>query len=116
MDEAKLPLLWSIEGVAELRRLGEAQLPILADELRQFLIHEISERGGHFGANLGVVELSIALHYVFQTPHDALVWDVGHQAYAHKILTDPTFKKYFFPASIATCVGSTSSTITPFFT
>jgi len=87
VDEAKLPLLWSIEGVAELRRLREAQLPILADELRQFLIHEISERGGHFGANLGVVELSIALHYVFQTPHDALVWDVGHQAYAHKILT-----------------------------
>jgi len=70
-----------------LRRLNEAQLPILADELRQFLIHEISERGGHFGANLGVVELTIALHYVFRTPIDSIIWDVGHQAYAHKILT-----------------------------
>lgn len=87
MDETRIPLLRNIDNVAELRRLSESQLPILADELRQFLIHEISERGGHFGANLGVVELSIALHYVFQTPRDALVWDVGHQAYAHKILT-----------------------------
>jgi 1-deoxy-D-xylulose-5-phosphate synthase len=87
VDETRIPLLRNIENVDDLRRLGEHQLPVLADELRQFLIHEISERGGHFGANLGVVELSIALHYVFQTPRDALVWDVGHQAYAHKILT-----------------------------
>ena len=65
MDETRIPLLRNIDNVAELRRLSERQLPILADELRQFLIHEISERGGHFGANLGVVELTIALHYVF---------------------------------------------------
>lgn len=87
MDEARIPLLRTIESIDELRRLNEGQLSKLADELRQYLIHEISERGGHFGANLGVIELTIALHYVFQTPLDSVVWDVGHQAYAHKILT-----------------------------
>jgi 1-deoxy-D-xylulose-5-phosphate synthase len=81
------PLLEQIELPADLRRLPEAQLPQLADELRQFLIHTVSTRGGHFAAGLGTVELTIALHYVFETPHDRLVWDVGHQAYPHKVLT-----------------------------
>ena len=81
------PLLDQIELPADLRRLSEAQLPEVADELRQFLIHTVSTRGGHFAAGLGTVELTIALHYVFDTPHDRLVWDVGHQAYPHKVLT-----------------------------
>ncbi len=81
------PLLEQIELPADLRRLPEAQLPQLADELRQFLIHTVSTRGGHFAAGLGTVELTIALHYVFDTPQDRLVWDVGHQAYPHKVLT-----------------------------
>ena len=81
------PLLEQIELPADLRRLPEAQLQQLADELRQFLIHTVSTRGGHFAAGLGTVELTIALHYVFDTPHDRLVWDVGHQAYPHKVLT-----------------------------
>ncbi|WXF87924.1 1-deoxy-D-xylulose-5-phosphate synthase [Pseudomonas syringae pv. atrofaciens] len=70
-----------------LRRLGEAELETLADELRLELLYSVGQTGGHFGAGLGVIELTIALHYVFDTPDDRLVWDVGHQAYPHKILT-----------------------------
>jgi len=81
------PLLSSIDDPAQLRLLQEAQLPQLAGELRSFLIDSVSQTGGHLAAGLGVVELTIALHYVFDTPHDRLVWDVGHQAYPHKILT-----------------------------
>jgi 1-deoxy-D-xylulose-5-phosphate synthase len=81
------PLLSGIESPADLRRLPPAQLPALAVELREFLIQSVSTRGGHFAAGLGTVELTIALHYVFNTPHDRLVWDVGHQAYPHKVLT-----------------------------
>jgi 1-deoxy-D-xylulose-5-phosphate synthase len=81
------PLLDSIDTPADLRRLPQAKLALLADELRQFLIQSVSTRGGHFAAGLGTVELTIALHYVFNTPHDRLVWDVGHQAYPHKVLT-----------------------------
>jgi 1-deoxy-D-xylulose-5-phosphate synthase len=81
------PLLGAIESPADLRALPEHQLPALAEELRQFLIHTVSTRGGHFAAGLGTVELTIALHYVFNTPEDRLVWDVGHQAYPHKVLT-----------------------------
>ncbi len=81
------PLLEPIEFPADLRRLKESQLPQLAQELRQFLIQTVSTRGGHFAAGLGTVELTIALHYVYDTPHDRLVWDVGHQAYPHKVLT-----------------------------
>ena len=83
----KYPLLAAIATPADLRRLSVAQLPALARELREFLIHSVSTRGGHFAAGLGTVELTIALHYVFNTPHDRLVWDVGHQAYPHKVLT-----------------------------
>ena len=72
---------------ADLRRLAATQLKPLAAELRQFLIETVSQRGGHFAAGLGTVELTIALHYVFNTPEDRLVWDVGHQAYPHKVLT-----------------------------
>ena len=81
------PLLESIDTPADLRRLPPAKLAPLAAELRQFLIHSVSTRGGHFAAGLGTVELTIALHYVFNTPYDRLVWDVGHQAYPHKVLT-----------------------------
>src|SRR5258707_7649973 len=81
------PLLDSIGTPADLRRLPTAKLTDLAQELRQFLIHSVSTRGGHFAAGLGTVELTIALHYVFDTPRDRLVWDVGHQAYPHKVLT-----------------------------
>src|ERR1700719_4449168 len=84
---ASYPLLDAIETPADLRRLSPAKLPLLAQELRKFLIHSVSTRGGHFAAGLGTVELTIALHYVFNTPDDRLVWDVGHQAYPHKVLT-----------------------------
>lgn len=80
-------LLSKIQNPSDLRKLKEEQLPQLADELRQFIIDVVSEKGGHFGASLGVVELTIAIHYIFNTPKDQLVWDVGHQAYGHKILT-----------------------------
>ncbi len=83
----KYPLLESIDSPADLRRLPSAKLPELAKQLREFLIHSVSTRGGHFAAGLGTVELTIALHYVFDTPSDRLVWDVGHQAYPHKVLT-----------------------------
>ena len=83
----RTPLLDRIEYPADLRQLPEEDLRQLADELRTELIDAVSITGGHFGASLGVVELTVALHYVFDTPHDRLVWDVGHQAYPHKILT-----------------------------
>ena len=81
------PLLESLATPADLRRLPATKLGELAQELRRFLIHSVSTRGGHFAAGLGTVELTIALHYVFNTPYDRLVWDVGHQAYPHKVLT-----------------------------
>ncbi len=79
--------LASIDLPADLRRLDESQLDRLTEELRDFLIATVSQTGGHFASGLGVVELTVALHYIFNTPHDRLVWDVGHQAYPHKILT-----------------------------
>ncbi|MEN8166263.1 MAG: 1-deoxy-D-xylulose-5-phosphate synthase [Pseudomonadota bacterium] len=81
------PILSHVNLPADLRQLSLYQLPLLAEELRRFLIESVSRTGGHLAAGLGVVELTIALHYVFQTPKDRLVWDVGHQAYPHKILT-----------------------------
>ncbi len=81
------PLLDSLEDTAQLRALDESRLGELADELRAFLLWSVGQTGGHFGAGLGVIELTIALHYVYQTPDDRLLWDVGHQAYPHKILT-----------------------------
>ena len=81
------PLLNGIDSPADLRKLDSGQLSALADELRAYLLYCVGKTGGHLGAGLGVVELTIALHYVFNTPADRLVWDVGHQAYPHKILT-----------------------------
>jgi len=80
-------LLETLQMPAQLRQLSQHELPILAQELRHFLIETLSRTGGHFASNLGTVELTIALHYVFNTPEDRLVWDVGHQSYPHKILT-----------------------------
>ena len=80
-------LLSQINSPADLRKLNLSQLEQVCSELRQYIIDIVSEKGGHFGASLGVVELTVALHYVFNTPNDQLVWDVGHQAYGHKILT-----------------------------
>ena len=80
-------LLKNIDSPADLRRLSPAQLRPLADELRSFVLESVAKTGGHLSSNLGTVELTVALHYVFNTPHDRLVWDVGHQTYPHKILT-----------------------------
>ncbi|PJE78387.1 1-deoxy-D-xylulose-5-phosphate synthase [invertebrate metagenome] len=82
------PLLDQVNSPQQLRSLSEQQLPQLALELREFLLYTVGQTGGHFGGGLGVVELTIALHYLFNTPEDRLVWDVGHQAYPHKILTE----------------------------
>ena len=82
-----MDLLHTINDPHQLRRLDRAQLPELAQQLRQYLVETVSRTGGHLSSNLGTVELTLALHYVFDTPHDRLVWDVGHQTYAHKILT-----------------------------
>ncbi len=82
-----MKLLETINDPADLRQLGRTQLTPLATELRQFLLDSVSKTGGHLSSNLGTVELTIALHYVFNTPHDRIVWDVGHQTYSHKILT-----------------------------
>lgn len=81
------PLLDALQGVDDLRQLETHQLPLLAQELRQYLLFCVGQTGGHLGAGLGVVELTIVLHYLLNTPHDRLIWDVGHQAYPHKILT-----------------------------
>jgi len=93
------PLLSNINNPDDLKKLSKEQMHQVCDELRQYIIDVVSVHGGHFGASLGVVELSVALHYVYNTPYDQLVWDVGHQAYGHKILTGrrdifPTNRKY----------------------
>jgi len=82
------PLLDTIDSPADLRRLEENQLSELALQLREYLLYTVGQTGGHFGAGLGVVELTVALHYIYNTPEDRLVWDVGHQCYPHKILTE----------------------------
>ncbi len=87
MDIQPGKLLRKIDSPADLKKLSRQQLPEVCDELRQYIVDIVSVYGGHFGASLGVVELTVALHYIFNTPYDQLVWDVGHQAYGHKILT-----------------------------
>jgi 1-deoxy-D-xylulose-5-phosphate synthase len=87
IDSTRYPRLSHIDSPADLRKLDASELPAVARELREFLIEQVAGSGGHFGAGLGVVELTIALHYLFDTPTDRLVWDVGHQCYPHKILT-----------------------------
>src|SRR5258705_6771308 len=91
--------LENINSPADLRRLSLEELQPVADEIRQYILETMSRIGGHTGASLGAIELAVALHYAFDTPRDRLVWDVGHQAYAHKILTGrrdllPTIKQY----------------------
>src|SRR5215475_5452849 len=86
-DRPETPLLDTVKFPADIRNLGKDQLPQLADELRQETISAVSVTGGHLGAGLGVVELTVALHHVFDSPTDRIVWDVGHQAYPHKIIT-----------------------------
>ena len=87
MDELNSNLLDQVNSLKDLKKLGKKQLPILASEIRKFLIKSVQETGGHLASNLGVVELTIALHYIFNSPKDILIWDVGHQTYTHKILT-----------------------------
>lgn len=85
--KSQYPLLSTIDTPADLRRLSVDELPQVCDELRRFMIHELSQNPGHFASSMGAVEIVVALHYVLDTPNDRIVWDVGHQAYAHKILT-----------------------------
>src|SRR5271166_4239136 len=80
-------MLEQIRGPADLQRLSQTQLSELAGEIRQFLIHKVAATGGHLGPNLGVVELTLALHRVFDSPYDPIIFDTGHQAYVHKMLT-----------------------------
>jgi len=87
MDEQSYKYLSAINSPSDLKKLDEAELPMVCSELREFIIDAVSNNPGHLGASLGVVELTVALHYVFNTPDDKLIWDVGHQAYGHKILT-----------------------------
>src|ERR671912_73824 len=86
-ERPETPLLDTVRFPADIRALRKDQLPQLADELRQEVISAVSVTGGHLGAGLGVVELTVAIHHVFETPRDKLIWDVGHQCYPHKILT-----------------------------
>src|SRR5574344_2012248 len=87
MNANARPLLEKINDRADLRVLPRAQLPMLAEELRAYVIDSVSKTGGHLSSNLGTVELTVALHTVFNTPYDRIVWDLGHQTYPHKILT-----------------------------
>ena len=86
-NKEQFPRLMTINSPKDLRQLREEELPALASEIREFMVESLDQIGGHFGASMGVVELTIALHYIFNTPDDRIVWDVGHQAYIHKILT-----------------------------
>ncbi|HEY3416778.1 MAG TPA: 1-deoxy-D-xylulose-5-phosphate synthase N-terminal domain-containing protein, partial [Armatimonadota bacterium] len=80
-------LLESVNSPDDLKQLTKEQLPLLAADIRQFLLETLAKTGGHLGANLGIVELTLALHYIFQSPQDRFIWDVSHQVYTHKLLT-----------------------------
>ena len=86
-ERPNTPLLDKVSIPADLRSFSISELEILSDELREFLLYSVGKSGGHLGGGLGVVELTVVLHYLFNTPYDNLIWDVGHQAYPHKILT-----------------------------
>ncbi|HSO94192.1 MAG TPA: 1-deoxy-D-xylulose-5-phosphate synthase N-terminal domain-containing protein, partial [Candidatus Dormibacteraeota bacterium] len=88
-ETVKTPILDGVQGPADLRALSEEQLQALAEEIRQFLVESVSRTGGHLGPNLGVVELTLAIHRVFSSPKDRILFDTGHQAYVHKLLTRP---------------------------
>ncbi|TSD01933.1 MAG: 1-deoxy-D-xylulose-5-phosphate synthase [Parcubacteria group bacterium Athens0714_25] len=94
MDKKSKKILDKIELPSDVRKLSAGKLSQLCREVRDFLIGSVAQSGGHFGSNLGVVELTVALHRVFDTPRDLLIWDVGHQAYPHKILTGRKNKLY----------------------
>ena len=94
MTENKYTLLTNINYPSDIKKLNVNQLPQLCDELRHFIIEQLANNPGHLGSSLGVVELAVAIHYVFDTPHDRIIWDVGHQAYPHKILTGRREKFY----------------------
>jgi deoxyxylulose-5-phosphate synthase len=98
-------ILSQIQNPADLRRLTESQLPQLAQELRDYIINIVATKEGHLGASLGVVELTIALHFVFNTPDDLLVWDVGHQAYGHKIRNSEAFPAFQNEARVFTTLS-----------
>ena len=87
LDESKYPVLSKIDIPAQIRELDLKELKQLCKDVREYMVDTISEIGGHFGGGLGTVELTVAIHKVFSTPHDLVVWDTGHQAYPHKILT-----------------------------
>ena len=87
LEHIEYDLLYKVNSPAELKRLSVDELPRYCRELRQYIIEECSKNPGHLASSLGAVELTVAIHYVYDTPHDKLVWDVGHQAYAHKIIT-----------------------------
>jgi len=87
IDSLRYPRLSRIDSPSDLRQFDASELPAIAEELRAYLIESVGRSGGHFGAGLGVIELTVALHYVYATPDDRIVWDVGHQTYPHKILT-----------------------------
>ena len=100
MNIKKTPLLDNINSPDDLKNLSDIELKDLATELRQETIHSVSKTGGHLGAGLGVVELTVALHSIFEAPKDKIIWDVGHQSYPHKILTGRrhkmnTLRQYF---------------------
>ena len=87
VESKRYPLLETIDTPADLRRMPTEKLPAVCAEIRDFLINSLSTNPGHFATDMGAVELTVALHYVFNTPYDRIVWDVGHQAYGHKLLT-----------------------------
>ena len=87
VESKRYPLLETIDTPADLRRMPTEKLPAVCAEIRDFLINSLSTNPGHFASSMGAVELTVALHYVFNTPYDRIVWDVGHQAYGHKLLT-----------------------------
>lgn len=87
LDRSEYPILAGIASPEDVRRLSPEQLEPLCADIRRFLISNLSRNPGHFGSSMGAVELTVALHYVFNTPYDRIVWDVGHQAYGHKLLT-----------------------------
>jgi len=82
-----LSLLKKINSPADLKRLARSELPVLAREIRKIIVDVVSKNGGHLASSLGAVELAIAIHYVFDAPNDKIIWDVGHQSYAHKLIT-----------------------------
>src|SRR5215203_168882 len=114
--KSETPLLDTVKSPADLRALADADLPQLAAEVRSDMIESVSRTGGHLGAGLGVVELTVALHHVFDTPHDRLIWDVGHQAYPHKILTGrrERIRTLRQPGGISGFTRRSESTFDPF--